>query len=178
MYCYSQSSRCGNDYHLNLLTPSSYVIAAANSNTAWRQTMSVLHNNFVWVLFLPRIYVLSIHHHHWTNHMDQKMIDQIPKPFQRGRSSSVEQFWFNDGHLSIFGPVFFLYTVQKRLLVLGSITHLILRIHITPLALLPKWSPLAEWIKDMHWNETQSGRCSDFGIIIGQLLAGNLHGEV
>jgi len=44
----------------------------------------VLHDRFVWVSSQPHCYALSIHHHHWTNHLDQWTIDSILKSLQRG----------------------------------------------------------------------------------------------
>jgi len=60
------------------------VIQAADSNTARRRSISVLRDHFIWLSFPPNFQALSILHHYWTNHLDQKMIDQIGKALQNG----------------------------------------------------------------------------------------------
>jgi hypothetical protein len=78
----------------------------------------------------------------------------------------------------MFGAVFVPHILQKFFPVLGIIRRLLLRIHIHCLVLVPKSSQLPEIIKNMCYNEKKIGCWTDLSIIFGQLLVGNLHGEV
>jgi len=56
------------------------MIQEVNSNGALWLSISVLRDHCVSVSFLPSFKAFGIPHHHWTNHMDQTMIDKIHKP--------------------------------------------------------------------------------------------------
>jgi len=64
------------------------VLQAVDSDRAWQQAISMLRDRFIRVSFEPHHSGLSILDHHWTNHMNQGMIDLIVKPLQRGRDHS------------------------------------------------------------------------------------------
>ena len=67
--------------------------------------------------------------------------------------------------MCMFGTVYILHILQKRLLVLGNIESLNLRIDIHAHVQLPKRPQLPEGIKDVCRNEEHNSRWSDFSII-------------
>jgi len=140
--------------------------------------MSMQRDHFIRVLSQPRFYVLRIHHHRWTNRMDQQTIYQIPKPLPRGQYCQRDMFGFNDTHSSMFETVFVLYILQKDLLVLASIRSLVFRINVHRLVPLPTWLQLPERSEEMCRNVKQTGHWSDFNIVFGQRVAHNLYAEV
>jgi len=85
MYCWSPLGLSGNDWDLDLFAPSSLVLLAVNSNRSWRRSISMLHDRLPWVLFQLHYLSISILHHRWTNHTDERKIDLIIKQLQRGQ---------------------------------------------------------------------------------------------
>jgi len=73
----------GNDVDLDQLASSALVHWVVHSHRALLLSIMVLYNGFVRVLFQPHFSVVAMLHHHWTNHMDQKIIDQIQKSLHK-----------------------------------------------------------------------------------------------
>jgi len=85
MYCQSAYGQSGNHSASHSLGPSSLVIQPVNQNTALQLSICVLCDRCNQMWFQLCFLALSFHHPRCTNHMDQKMIHLIQKPFRRGR---------------------------------------------------------------------------------------------
>jgi len=77
----------------------------------------------------------------------------------------------------MFGTVFIVHTLQKCLLAMCSIEHLVLRINIHSIVQLIRRSQLPEKIEDKCWNEYHTCCWSHFSVIFGQLLTTSLNSE-
>ena len=80
---------------------------------------------------------------------------------------ACNSFWFIDWQSLVFGTVFVLHILQKRLLILRRIWSLVIRIDIRSLVPLPEPLQLLKRIKDMCWNEKQTGYWIYFRILFG-----------